>query len=56
LQAFGGVPLLLNLDNLKAAVLKADWLDPEINPKLGWPPCSITSIERCQPSVVGLIT
>jgi hypothetical protein len=28
------VPLLLNLDNLKAAVLKADWFDPEINPKL----------------------
>jgi len=34
LRAFGGVPLLLNLDNLKAAVLKADWFDPEINPKL----------------------
>jgi len=31
---FGGVPMLLNLDNLKAAVLKADWFDPEINPKL----------------------
>jgi transposase len=31
---FGGTPLLLNLDNLKAAVLKADWFDPEINPKL----------------------
>jgi hypothetical protein len=28
------VPLLLNLDNFKAAVLKADWFDPEINPKL----------------------
>ena len=28
------MPLLLNLDNLKAAVLKADWFDPEINPKL----------------------
>jgi Mu transposase-like protein len=25
---------LSNLDNLKAAVLKADWFDPEINPKL----------------------
>ena len=25
---------LHNLDNLKAAVLKADWYDPEINPKL----------------------
>jgi transposase len=34
LREFGGVPLLLNLDNLKAAVLKADWFDPEINPKL----------------------
>jgi transposase len=31
---FGGVPLLLNIDNLKAAVLKADWFDPQINPKL----------------------
>jgi hypothetical protein len=30
---FGGTPLLLNLDNLKAAVLKADWHDPQINPK-----------------------
>jgi len=31
---FGGVPRLLNLDNLKAAVIKADWYDPAINPKL----------------------
>jgi hypothetical protein len=31
LRHFGGVPLLLNLDNLKAAVLKADWFDPQIN-------------------------
>lgn len=31
---FGGVPLTLNLDNLKAAVLKPDWADPELNPKL----------------------
>jgi transposase len=28
LRSFGGVPLLLNLDNFKAAVLKADWFDP----------------------------
>ena len=34
MRSFGGVPLLINLDNLKAAVLKADWFDPEINPKL----------------------
>ena len=34
LRHYRGVPLLLNLDNLKAAVLKADWYDPEINPKL----------------------
>jgi len=34
LRHFGGAPLLLNLDNLKAAVLKADWFDPQINPKL----------------------
>jgi transposase len=33
LRHFGGVPTLLNLDNLKAAVLQADWFDPEINPK-----------------------
>jgi transposase len=33
LRDFGGVPLLLNVDNLKAAVLKADWFDPEVNPK-----------------------
>lgn len=31
---FGGVPAVLNVDNLKAAVIKADWYDPEINPKL----------------------
>ncbi len=31
---FGGVPAVLNVDNLKAAVVKADWHDPEINPKL----------------------
>jgi len=31
---FGGVPKTLVVDNLKAAVLKADWFDPELNPKL----------------------
>ena len=31
---FGGVPLRLVVDNLKAAVLKADWFDPDLNPKL----------------------
>jgi transposase len=31
---FGGVPQVINLDNLKAAVIKADWYDPELNPKL----------------------
>jgi transposase len=34
LRTFGGSTLLLNLDNMKAAVLKADWFDPDINPKL----------------------
>jgi transposase len=34
LRHFGGAPLLLSVDNLKAAVLKADWFDPQINPKL----------------------
>ena len=32
--SFGGVPETLVLDNLKAAVLKADWFDPELNPKM----------------------
>lgn len=31
---FGGAPKTLNVDNLKAAVLKSDWADPELNPKL----------------------
>jgi transposase len=31
---FGGVPDQLVPDNLKAAVLKADWYEPELNPKL----------------------
>ena len=34
LRNLGGSTLLLNLDNMKTAVLKADWFDPEINPKL----------------------
>lgn len=31
---FGGAPRTVIVDNLKAAVLKADWFDPELNPKL----------------------
>lgn len=31
---FGGVPKTLVPDNLKAAVIQADWYDPELNPKL----------------------
>ena len=31
---FGGVPRRLCPDNLKAAVLKADWHEPQLNPKL----------------------
>jgi transposase len=31
---FGGVPETLNIDNLRAAVSKADWYEPELNPKL----------------------
>jgi transposase len=31
---FGGVPQRLVLDNLRAAVTKADWFDPDINPKV----------------------
>lgn len=31
---FGGVPKRLVIDNLKAAVKRADWYDPEVHPKL----------------------
>ena len=31
---FGGVPQRIVLDNLKAAVLHADWFDPELHPKM----------------------
>jgi hypothetical protein len=31
---FGGVTRTVNLDNLRAAVTRADWCDPELNPKL----------------------
>jgi hypothetical protein len=31
---FGGAPRTVIVDNLKAAVLQADWFDPELNPKL----------------------
>lgn len=30
---FGGTPRTLVIDNLRAAVTKADWFDPELNPK-----------------------
>ena len=33
-RQFGGVPRRLILDNLRAAVQKADWFDPELNPKV----------------------
>ena len=31
---FGGVPRTIVIDNLRAAVTKADWYDPDLNPKL----------------------
>jgi hypothetical protein len=31
---FGGVPVTVVIDNLKAGVLRADWFDPDLNPKL----------------------
>lgn len=31
---FGGAPQRLVLDNLRAAVTKADWYDPDLNPKV----------------------
>jgi len=33
-RSFGGVPQTVVIDNLKAAVIKADWYDPELHPKL----------------------
>lgn len=33
-QHFGGVPRRLVIDNLKAAVARGDWYDPEVHPKL----------------------
>jgi len=32
--SFSGVPRTIVIDNLKAAVTKADWFDPELNPKI----------------------
>jgi len=32
--AWGGVPRTLVPDNLRAAVIKADWYDPELNPRV----------------------
>lgn len=31
---FGGVPRKLVIDNLRAAVTRADWFDPDLNPKV----------------------
>jgi transposase len=31
---FGGVPATVVIDNLKAGVIKADWFDPDMNPKI----------------------
>jgi len=31
---FGGVPTTLVIDNLRAAVTRADWYEPELNPKV----------------------
>ncbi|MDD5557820.1 MAG: IS21 family transposase [bacterium] len=33
-RAFRGIPASTRIDNLKAAVKKADWFDPELNPKV----------------------
>jgi transposase len=33
-RSLGGVTKILNLDNMRAAVQKADWCDPDLNPKL----------------------
>lgn len=33
-RSFGGVPTKLVVDNLRAAVSRADWFEPELNPKM----------------------
>lgn len=33
-RSFGGVTKTIVIDNLKAAVTKADWFDPDLNPKV----------------------
>lgn len=33
-RSFGGVPKTLVIDNLRAAVTRSDWFDPELNPKV----------------------
>jgi transposase len=33
-RCFGGVTATVVIDNLKAGVIRADWYDPELNPKL----------------------
>lgn len=33
-RAFGGVPATTVIDNLRAAVGRVDWFDPELNPKV----------------------
>ena len=33
-RCFGGVPAVLVIDNLRAAVTNADWFDPDLNPKI----------------------
>lgn len=33
-RSFGGVPATVVIDNLKAAVKKPDWFDPDLNPKI----------------------
>jgi transposase len=33
-RAFGGVPKTIVIDNLRAAVTRADWYDPDLNPKI----------------------
>lgn len=33
-RAFGGVPVTVVVDNLKAAVKNPDWFDPDLNPKI----------------------
>ena len=48
LRSFGGTPLLLNLDNFKAAVRNAEWFDPSTR---SWLTFAVITACMCCPAV-----